>query len=109
MACEPASLMELESRYLSALLAVDRADHSHDVLVLTGDAIELDFAPVPPIPAAQLLDTVWTLDSVVEGTGDDGAVSSVPPGYTLELRSDGTFATGGGCPPYEGEYILSGA
>ncbi len=61
---------------------------------------------MPEVPESALVDTVWALESLVMG-GDDGAVSSVPDGYTLELRSDGTFAASGGCPPIEGRFEIS--
>lgn len=48
MACVPASLMEVESRYLSALGEADAAEYDGDDLVITGPDVELRFAPGSP-------------------------------------------------------------
>ncbi|MDP9823203.1 META domain-containing protein [Nocardioides massiliensis] len=47
MGCLPASVMELESRYLAALGAVTGVERPGNALVLTGDAVRLTFEPAP--------------------------------------------------------------
>lgn len=106
MACVDDRLMQLESRYLQALSVVHSAEVGDEVLVLAGDSVELEFEPVPPVPESELLDTTWRLESLIEGSGDDGSASSVRGEYTLVLRSDGTFSAEGGCPPYEGKFTI---
>lgn len=108
MYCMGAGLMELEARYLAALGIVSSAEVTDDLLVLAGDAVELEFESVPPVPEEELLDTTWRLESLIEGLGDDGTASSVPGEYTLVLGIDGTFAAEGGCPPYSGRYAVNG-
>lgn len=105
MACLEPGLMELESRYLQALATVDAAERSGDLLVLSGEGVELEFEPVPPVPADALIGTTWMLESLGGESGDD-SLRSVSGDYTLTLRDDGTFEAVGGCPPYEGRFEI---
>ncbi len=105
MACEPVATMDLERAYLDALLAVTTIAVEDGQLVLTGPDVELRFDELQPPPTAQLLGTVWVLDSLVQGD----AVSSVSGGPTLEFFTDGSFLATTGCRNITGNYVESGA
>lgn len=92
MACEPA-VMDLERRYLDALVVVERAERSGGALSLSGRGRWLDFEPDPPVEDAPLIDTTWVLESIVDGE----VVSSALPGSELRLSGDGTLEGVTGC------------
>ncbi len=105
MACEPMETMDLERTFLEALTKVDTAAIVDDQLVLTGSDIELRFDEQQPAPTADLLGTVWALDSLVSGD----VVSSVTGDPTLEFYSDGSFIGTTGCRNLTGNYEEAGA
>lgn len=102
--CEPA-VMASEQAYLSALAAVTTIERTGDQLLLTGPRTELRFAALPPVPTAELIGTVWTLETLIEG---DTASSVAGEPATLELRADGTLLGSTGCRTLSGTYTLSG-
>jgi heat shock protein HslJ len=106
MGCAP-QVHDSEAAYVDALTDIDTIARDADTLTLTGPATELDFELVPPPPVAQLTDTVWHLESLIEGTGPDGTVSSAAPAR-LVLRRDGTVSGSTGCRSLEGEWIERG-
>jgi heat shock protein HslJ len=103
MACEPA-VMESEAAFTGALITVTRWARQGDILTLGGPNTELTFALLAPVPAADIVDTVWVLDTLIAGD----AASSVEERATLELRSDGSLAGSTGCRDMTGRYILTG-
>lgn len=103
MGCQLA-VMDLEARYLSALRAVDHATRDQDGLTLSGPGTELVFAPMPPVPAAELVGTRWVLESLIE----DESVSSAMPGGRLVLRGEGILAATTGCGAALGDYTIRG-
>jgi len=106
MACVEEGVMESEEMYLTGLLLVDTFSTSDDTLALTGEGVEVVFAALPPVPAAELTGTVWVLESLVEGD----AVSSVAGDRaTLELFTDGSMLGSTGCRNLHGSYVVSGA
>ncbi len=106
MACFPPETMESESAFLEALLDADTIEDSEGRLVLRGDRTELVFAALAPVPEAELTNTVWVLESLVQGE----AVSSVAgERATLELFTDGSFIGSTGCRTLAGSYVISGA
>lgn len=102
-----AVVMRSESRYLAALHAADTITSHGDELALTGDDVELIFERQEPVPAAQLQDTVWELESLIEGLGADGAASSAHPAQLL-LHGDGTVTGTTGCRKLTGIWIARG-
>ena len=105
MACaEPA--MALEVAYLSALSKVDTAQLVEAALVLTGSpGVELRFARLQPPPTAEIVGTVWHLESLVA----DGAISPAGgPRATLQLRADGALRGSTGCRILTGHYLVRG-
>lgn len=104
MACDPPESMEAEQRYLTGLAQVHTGVRDGHSLVLTGVGVELRFKLQPPVPEAALVDTEWTLDSLIDG---DTASSTVGEAR-LELRSDGTFTGSTGCRGLTGRYIIYG-
>lgn len=102
MACEPRETMDLESAYLAALADATIFGISEGQLVLSGPDVELRFDALAPPPTADLLGTVWVLESLVQGD----VVSSVSGDRAnLELFSDGSFIAGTGCRTLIGNYI----
>lgn len=100
MACMEPGVMELEAVYLGALLRVTGAATADDQLRLTGPAVELGFAPLPPEPDASLVDTVWTLETIVEGE----TASTVAAEATLHIDGAGKVTGSTGCNSMSGTY-----
>ena len=102
MGCDPA-VMEAESRYIAALSEADGWERTGDVLTLSGETVELTYAFVPPMADAALVDTLWTLDGLVDGDAVSSTVAGAEPA-TLELRDDGTLSGTTGCRTFDGRY-----
>lgn len=105
MACEPGEVMKAEREYVAALERVGTIRSDGDGLVLAGRDVELRFAPLPPPPTAQLVDTVWVLETLFVG---DVASPAMGDRATLEMRSDGTFTGSTGCRGFDGRWQESG-
>ncbi len=109
MACDPPSLMDLESAYLAALGDVtgyqvigDRAG-----LVLTGGKSALTFVPEAPVQPLPLEGTAWTLTTV--GTPGAQAVSSTVAGTEVTAMFDDMGVSGsGGCNSYHATADIAG-
>lgn len=106
MACFPDEVMHSESAYLAALQRVTGSGAGGE-LVLTGDGVELVFKPLPSVPAAELLNTVWVLESMIQGDAVSSTIADTRA--TLELFSDGSFIGSTGCRTIAGSYQVSGA
>jgi heat shock protein HslJ len=104
MACEPA-VMEVESAYFSALGDVDRVARDGDTLTLSGPSAELRFAPVPPVPTADLVGTTWTLETLIQG---ETASSVAGETAMLLLAADGSLTGSTGCREFTGAYTETG-
>lgn len=105
MACIPEAVMRVEAAYVEALGAVRTMRLDGDELVLEGDAVELRFTRLPDPPTADLVDTLWTLETLLVG---DMAAAAMGEPATLLLRSDGTFTGSTGCRTFDGEWIEQG-
>lgn len=103
VACEPQA-MAAEAAYLDALARVDAFEQDGERLLLAGPSVELRFEPTRPVPAQELLETLWTLDTLIEGD----VASSVAGPATLRLGRDGSLEGGTGCRPFRGRYVLMG-
>jgi heat shock protein HslJ len=103
MGCEPAA-MAAEAAYLDALGQVETFAREREALVLSGPSVELRFEPTAPVPTRELLETVWTLDTVIRGD----VASSVTGPATLRLGRDGRLEGGTGCRAFRGRYVLAG-
>ncbi len=103
MACEPA-VMDVEAAYLKTLGRVDRARRSGDQLVLTGPAVRLTFAALPPGPTEKLVDTTWRLETVIV----DETATAAGDAATLRLGSDGAVEGSTGCRTFTGRYVIHG-
>jgi heat shock protein HslJ len=101
MACFPTEVMDLEQNFMTALVSVTEVRVTDDVLVLSGENTILEFEVLPPVPTAELLNTVWVLDGLVTG---DSVSSVIGDRATLELFSDGSFLGSTGCKSFNGTY-----
>ncbi len=106
MACEP-QVMDSEAAYLDALSEVEAIARAGKTLTLTGRDTELRFELLPAPPTAELTDTMWYLESLIEGTGSQTTARSADRAR-LVLRSDGTLSGSTGCREFEGEWIERG-
>lgn len=109
MACTDESLMAAESAYLAAYRAVDSWSFDGDTLTLMGADTELTFTPQAPEDDATLVGATWTLTSLIEGVGDDAAVSDVPADATLHFADDGSLTGSTGCNDLGSTYELDGS
>ena len=105
MACFPDEVMAAEAAFTQALPAVRAIRREGEQLVLEGVGVELRFDPLPAPPTADLVDTRWVLETIV-----DGDVATAPMGEpaTLELRADGSFSGSTGCRPFDGQWSENG-
>lgn len=104
MGCEP-HVMELERRYVEALMTVTAAHRSEGSLTLTGSGVRLEFALQPPVDTADLVGTTWVLESLLD---EDTAASTAGPGR-LRLEEDGTLTGSTGCREFRGRYRVHGS
>lgn len=104
MACEE-PIMASEAAYVAALADVTTVARSEDRLALSGQEVELEFSLLPPVPAAELIGTTWTLDSLIAG---DTVSSVTGEQATLQLRDDGTLSGSTGCRSFGGTYEMTG-
>lgn len=105
MACVDQAAMTAEGIYLSGLSAAESIALDGDQLLIRGPGVELRFAELAPPPTAELVDTVWTLETLVMG---DVAASAAGEPATLELRSDGTIHGSTGCREFDGRWVEQG-
>jgi heat shock protein HslJ len=106
MACFPEETMAAESAFLEALTGATTVTATDDRLTITGEGVELVFSELPPVPTADLTNTVWVLESLIEG---DSASSVGGEKATLELFTDGSMLGSTGCRGLHGRYVVSGA
>ena len=104
MGCAP-DVMAAEAACLAALGAVGTAVVDGEDLLLTGDGVELRFAPVVPVPEAELMATRWTLETLLDG---ETASSTVGEPATLELLPHATLTGSTGCRPLTGRFAIEG-
>jgi heat shock protein HslJ len=104
MGCEQ-DVMGSETAYLRALGAIETAMRDGDRLVLIGPDSQLEFSKLAPVPQADVVDTVWILESLLL---TDVAVGAVGEPATLVFGSDGTLRGSTGCRRLTGTYSVSG-
>ncbi|MDX1469723.1 MAG: META domain-containing protein [Acidimicrobiia bacterium] len=106
MACMPPEVMEAERLFMEALVDADRISRIGDNLTLDGPSTDLEFRLLQPVPTADLIDTVWMLESLVS---QDTVISAQGEPATLSLRADGSFSGSTGCRSISGTYVVTGA
>jgi heat shock protein HslJ len=104
MGCRP-KVMSSEQAYLMALQLVDKVSRHGPALVFSRGDTALRFAPLPPVPEATLIGSLWRLETLIDG---DTAVSVNGERPTLEFRDDGSFSGSTGCRKLSGNYVVSG-
>lgn len=105
MGCE-AAVQALEQQYLTSLSALDGYRLDGERLVLTGADVMWTFAPGPPVPITELVDTTWVLD-----TYRAGDTESHEPGMeraTLTFVADGTVVGTTNCRSLTGTWVDAG-
>ena len=105
MACVDEAAMTAEAIYMSGLAVVESISLDGDELLIQGPGVELRYVELAPPPTAELVDTVWTLETLVTG---DVASSVAGEPATLELRSDGTLHGSTGCRGFDGTWVEQG-
>ncbi|MDP9494395.1 MAG: META domain-containing protein [Actinomycetota bacterium] len=105
MACSPEEAMTSERVFLEALVRATTVTATDDHLTLAGEGVELEFNELPPVPTADLTNTVWVLVSLIDG---DTASSVGGERATLELFTDGSMLGSTGCRSLHGRYVVSG-
>jgi heat shock protein HslJ len=103
MGCED-EVMASEAAYIEALRSVVRAALDGEDLVLSGTGIVLRFVRLEEVAQAELVDTVWVLESLLMGDVATAAMGEA----SLELRSDGTLHGFTGCRQLTGTYLVEG-
>lgn len=106
MACFPEEAMASESAYLQALSRTTSASVTDDSLTLPGEGVELVFSQLPPVPTADLTNTVWVLDGLIDG---DSVSSVAGERASLEIYTDGSMIGSTGCRSLHGVYAISGS
>jgi heat shock protein HslJ len=106
MACIPEETMASEGAYLEALTRATSVTSTADTLTLTGEGVELVFSELAPVLTADLTNTVWVLESLIEG---NSASSVGGERATLELFTDGSMLGSTGCRSLHGRYVVRGA
>lgn len=103
----PQEIAENETLFVEAMGEVDTVEREGRSLTLTGPESELAFRLVPPVDPKPLTGTEWILDSLVQGPGASGSVSSARPAR-LFLEDDGTFEGTTGCRTFTGTWEVLG-
>jgi len=105
MACVDEAAMTAEAIYISGLANAESIGLDGDELLIQGPGVELRFVELAPPPTAELIDTVWMLETLVTG---DVASSVAGEPATLELRADGTLHGSTGCREFDGTWLEQG-
>lgn len=105
MGCEP-DVMRAETTFLTMLGLVESFDYAEGGLVLVGPQGDLVFDKVEPIPTAELIETTWVLETIVEG---ETAASVGGEPATLLFAADGTLTGSTGCRTLTGRWVDNGA
>lgn len=106
MACSPEETMEAEAMFSDAITRVDTVSVD-GTLTLSADGVEMVFEKLDPVPEAELTDTRWILDGLIQG---DKIASPVAGSEAfIDLWSDGSVTGDTGCRPFSGQYIIEGA
>lgn len=98
--------MQAEGAYLKALGRADGTPRRDgDLLVLSGEGVELRFMRQEPAPVQQLVGSSWVLESLVQG---DVASSTGGEPALLRLAEDGTVNGSTGCRTLTGTWTATG-
>ena len=105
MACFPEHAMRAESMYADAITRVDTVTLDNG-LILSSEGVELVFETFERAPDAELTNTVWVLDGLIQ----NGAVATpaLDTRTSLEFFTDGSMLGDTGCRPFAGRYNVSG-
>lgn len=106
MACMPEKTMVAEQLFGSGLTMVDTVTLDAS-LTLSGPQAELVFVPLEPVPDAELTNTIWVLDGLIEG--DAVWTPVLDSRATIEFFTDGSVLGDTGCRVFSGQYEINGA
>lgn len=102
--CQP-EILASEDAYLSALQSVDTFASDGETLTLSGHDASLRFTSLPPVPEADVVGRVWTLEAMLD-EGESRPVRGDEA--TLELSADGTLSGSTGCRTLTGTWVVRG-
>ena len=80
-------LATAERLFMSALARVERGTRDGARLRLSGQGVDLAFAPIPPTPDSPLIGVLWRLDTIVDGDTAMSTAGRTSP--TLHFGDDG--------------------
>ena len=103
MGCEQ-PLMTAEQAFMSVIARRLSLTIDEGQLRMQSEGVNLRFEPIPPVPVADLVGTLWTLDTLFMGD----AATSVQGSPTLRLAADGGLTGSTGCRELTGHYVVSG-
>lgn len=106
MGCFPEETMQAEAMFAEGITRVDTVTLDGG-LALSGDGVEMMFEALEPVPEAELTNTVWVLDGLMQG--DSVSSPIVESRATVEFFSDGSVLGDTGCRSFSGHYTISGA
>lgn len=105
MGCEPA-VQAAEQAYFTALADVGDITLAGEELALSGPSTELIFTRQQPVPAEDLVGTLWLLDTIIRG---ETATTVLGDPARLLMSGDGTFSGSTGCRTFTGRYQTFGS
>jgi heat shock protein HslJ len=104
MGCEPA-VMAAEAAFLTVLGLAESFEYAEDGLVLSSPQGDLVFREAIPAPTAELVDTTWVLETLIEG---ETASSAGGDPAALLLAADGALSGTTGCRTLTGRWLENG-
>ena len=107
MGCVDDGVMELEQTFVGSLLQFDTWSLDGERLVLSSGASAWTFVRPEPTPTADLVGTVWVLDTYL--SGDAATNASGMESATLTLNADGSLVGSTGCRELAGAWQEEGA
>jgi heat shock protein HslJ len=106
MGCFPEETMQTEAMFAGGITRVDTVTLDGG-LALSGDGVEMMFEALEPVPEAELTNTVWVLDGLMQGDSVSSPIEDSRA--TIEFFSDGSTLGDTGCRSFSGHYTISGA
>ncbi len=101
-ACADPDLMQRESTVLAIIAGASRFVFADAELTISGDEGSITFEMPLPVVDVVLDDTLWTLDTLINGEAASSVLSTTRPTMTIDTTS-GSIRGTTGCNDYFGE------